>query len=51
MDAAKQRALIAAGWKFGDAADFLEMSDAERQELDARVERVLAERRDEDAPP
>ncbi len=45
MDATKRRALEAAGWKFGDAADFLEMSDEERQLLDARVELALAIRR------
>jgi DNA-binding transcriptional regulator YiaG len=42
MDADKRKALEAAGWKFGDAADFLEMTDAERQLLDARVEMALA---------
>ena len=31
MDSAKRKALEAAGWKVGDAADFLEMSDGERQ--------------------
>lgn len=30
MDASKQKALEAAGWKFGDAEDFLEMSSEER---------------------
>ena len=45
MDAAKRKALEAAGWKVGDAADFLEMSDEERQWLDARVELALAVRR------
>lgn|GEM_PF-6262155 len=38
MDATKRKALEAAGWKVGDAADFLEMSDEERQLLDTRVE-------------
>ncbi len=42
MDADKRKALEAAGWKFGDAADFLEMTDEERQLLDARVEMALA---------
>ncbi len=37
MDAAKKKALETAGWRFGDAADFLEMTDEERQLLDARV--------------
>lgn len=45
MDARKRKALEQAGWKLGDAADFLEMSDAERQLLDARVELALAVRR------
>jgi ribosome-binding protein aMBF1 (putative translation factor) len=45
MDARKQKALERAGWKIGDAADFLEMSDEERQLLDARVEIALAVRR------
>jgi predicted XRE-type DNA-binding protein len=37
MDAAKRKAIEAAGWKVGDAADFLGMSADERQLLDARV--------------
>ena len=37
MDAAKRKAIEAAGWQVGDAADFLEMSDEERQLLDTRV--------------
>lgn len=41
----KQKKLEKAGWVFGDAADFLEMSDEERQLLDARVELALAIRR------
>jgi predicted XRE-type DNA-binding protein len=45
MDAKKRKALEAAGWRFGDAADFLEMSPEERQLLDARVEVALAIRR------
>jgi predicted XRE-type DNA-binding protein len=45
MQAKKRKALEAAGWKFGDAADFLEMNDDERQLLDARVELALAIRR------
>jgi hypothetical protein len=44
MNAEKRKALEAAGWRFGDAADFLEMSDEERQLLDARVEAALAVR-------
>src|SRR5207249_2491339 len=49
MDAAKRKALEAAGWRFGDAADFLEMTDEERQLLDARVEAALAVRRQRQA--
>lgn len=45
MDAMKRNALEAAGWKVGDAADFLEMSGEERQLLDARVSIALAIRR------
>ena len=45
MDATKRRAIEAKGWKVGDAADFLEMSDEERQLLDARVELAAAIRR------
>jgi hypothetical protein len=37
MNTAKRNALQAAGWKIGDAADFLEMSDEERQLLDTRA--------------
>lgn len=49
MDAAKRKTLQAAGWRIGDAADFLEMSDDERQLLDARVELALAVRRQREA--
>jgi transcriptional regulator with XRE-family HTH domain len=49
MDAAKREALHAAGWSVGDAADFLQMSDEERQLLDARVELALAIRRQRQA--
>jgi hypothetical protein len=45
LTSGKRKALKAAGWKIGDAADFLEMSDEERQLLDARVELALAVRR------
>ena len=41
MDTSKRKALRAAGWKIGDASDFLEMSAAERQELDARLKLAL----------
>lgn len=49
MDAKKRKALEAAGWKIGDAADFLEMSDEERQLLDARVSLALAIRNQREA--
>ena len=45
MDATKREAIEAAGWKVGDAADFLGMSDAERRLLDIRVELAAAVRR------
>jgi predicted XRE-type DNA-binding protein len=45
MDAIKRKSLEAAGWKVGDAADFLEMSDDERQLLNVRVQLALAIRR------
>jgi len=49
MDATKRKALEAAGWKVGDAAEFLEMSDQERQLLDARVALAMAIRRQREA--
>lgn len=49
MDATKRKALEAAGWKIGDAADFLAMSDEERQLLDARVSIALAIRQQREA--
>jgi ribosome-binding protein aMBF1 (putative translation factor) len=49
MDLEKRKALEAAGWRFGDAADFLGMTDEERQLLDARVEAALAVRRQREA--
>lgn len=45
MDTTKRKALEAAGWKFGDAADFLAMSAEERQLLDARVQLARAIRK------
>src|SRR5947209_4079843 len=45
----KRKALEAAGWKFGDAADFLAMSDEERQMLDLRVDAALAVKRQRQA--
>jgi len=49
MESEKRKALEAAGWRFGDAADFLEMTEGERQLLDARVEAALAVRRQREA--
>jgi transcriptional regulator with XRE-family HTH domain len=49
MDSKKRQALEAAGWRFGDAAEFLGMTDEERQLLDARVEAALAVRRQRQA--
>jgi predicted XRE-type DNA-binding protein len=49
MDATKRKAIEAAGWKVGDAADFLEMSDEERQLLETRVELAQAVRRQREA--
>ncbi|HEV2972582.1 MAG TPA: helix-turn-helix transcriptional regulator [Pirellulales bacterium] len=40
----KRMALEAAGWRFGDAADFLGMSDEERQLPDTRFEIASAVR-------
>jgi hypothetical protein len=45
MNAEKRKALEAAGWRFGEAADFLEMTNEERQLHDARMEAALAVRR------
>lgn len=42
MDTTKRTALEAAGWKIGDAADFLGMNAVERQLLDARVKLAMA---------
>jgi len=49
MDATKRKAIEAAGWEVGDAADFLGMSDEERQLLDTRVELARAVRRQREA--
>jgi ribosome-binding protein aMBF1 (putative translation factor) len=49
MDATKRKAIEAAGWKVGDAADFLGLSDEERQLLDTRVELAQAVRRQREA--
>jgi len=45
MDAAKRKSLQKAGWVVGDTADFLGMTEEERQLLDVRVELALAVRR------
>ena len=45
MDKRKREALEAAGWRFGDAADFLGLTDDERQEVDLRVALCRAIRR------
>lgn len=49
MDTTKRKALEAAGWKFGDAADFLDMSAEERQLLEMRVKLAMAIRRQREA--
>jgi transcriptional regulator with XRE-family HTH domain len=49
MNSDKRKALEAAGWRFGDAADFLKMTHEERQLLDARVEAAVAVRRQREA--
>jgi hypothetical protein len=36
MDPIKQEALEAAGWKVGDAAEFLQLSEEERQALEQK---------------
>jgi transcriptional regulator with XRE-family HTH domain len=45
MNAKKRKLLEAAGWRLGDAADFLHMTQEERQLLDTRIELALAVRR------
>lgn len=42
MNSTKRKAIEVAGWKVGDAADFLEMTAEERQLLDARVKLARA---------
>ena len=49
MEATKRKALEAAGWKVGDAADFLKLSSEERQLLDARVKLAAAIRQQRQA--
>lgn len=49
MRTEKRKAPEAAGWKFGNAADFLAMTNEERQMLDVRVDAALAVRRQRQA--
>ena len=49
MESIKRKAVEAAGWKLGDAADFLAMSAEERQLLDARVKLATAIRQQRQA--
>ena len=44
MDVRKRKQLEAKGWKFGDAADFLELPEDERQLLEARIKLAMAVR-------
>ncbi|MGI9177661.1 MAG: helix-turn-helix domain-containing protein [Pirellulales bacterium] len=44
MTATKRKALVAAGWSVGDAADFLGLSDEERQLVEMRLALALAVR-------
>lgn len=45
MNTAKRKALEAAGWKIGDAADFLGMNHDERQLMEVRLQLAVAIRR------
>ena len=45
MDPDKRKRLEAAGWEFGDAADFLELTDAERRLVALRSQLGAAVRR------
>jgi hypothetical protein len=49
MQRSKQKALEAAGWRFGDAADFLSMSNEGRQMLDLRTGAAMAVKRQRQA--
>lgn len=49
MNTTRRKALDAAGWKLGDAADFLGMSAEERQLLAARVKLATAIRQQRQA--
>ena len=42
MDTNRRKALVSAGWVVGDAPDFLEMSEEERQLRDARMQMAAA---------
>ncbi len=48
MDRRKRKALEAAGFRFGDAEDFLQLSDEERQTVELRVNlsRTIRKRRE-----
>jgi len=50
MDSTQRKSLEAAGWQDGDAADFPEMNEAERQRLEARVEIAPARPRAANCP-
>src|ERR1043166_2609306 len=49
MHPEKRKTLESAGWRFGDAADFLGSGDAERQMLALRVQAAQAVRRQRQA--
>jgi hypothetical protein len=49
MNDAKRKALEAKGWKFGDAAEFLGMDNAERRLLEIRARMALEARRQRQA--
>lgn len=51
MENAKRKAIEASGWKVGDAADFLGMSQEEREQLNARMEQAQAIRHQHEAMP
>lgn len=49
METVKRKALEKAGWRIGDAADFLELSEDERQLLEVRLQLARAIRRQREA--
>lgn len=49
MESRKRKALEAAGWKVGDAADFVGLTEHERQVQQARLALVMAIRRQREA--